>query len=132
MAKKAEKPYCSGTMTEAAKSAFIKSALRNKSRRWKPVYDCLKDAQTEKKINKRTGKLAMHFLCAECHNDFPAKLVAVDHINPIVPIDMHVLDWNVVISNLFCEKSGLQVLCKDCHTAKTNEENAQRRALKNG
>lgn len=132
MPKKATvKPYCSGTMTEAARTAFIKSALRSKSRRWKPTYECLKAAQVGRKVNIHTGKLAMHFECACCSEHFPAKFVAVDHIHPIVPIDMSVLDWNVVINNLFCEADGLQVLCKSCHDKKTKEENAERRELKN-
>lgn len=131
------KPYCSGTMTEAARNGFIKSALRSKSRRWKPTYDCLKDAYVGKEevtsTNKRgvtSTKAIMHYRCAGCGKHFPAKQVAVDHINPVVPIGMDVPDWNIIINNLFCERENLQVLCKTCHDAKTKEENAERREAK--
>lgn len=39
-------------------------------------------------------------------------------------------DWNVIIERMFCEKDGLQVLCKVCHDIKSNEEKKIRKDLK--
>jgi hypothetical protein len=36
--------------------------------------------------------------------------------------------WDDVINRMFCEKENLQVLCHECHKAKTQEEKESRRA----
>ena len=114
------KPRNSGQWTEARYTAFIKSALRKA--RWPVKYDVLKKAQVGKKINKASGRLAMHFECAECKGHFPQKLMAADHINPVVDPSVGFVDWNTFIDRLFIELEGYQALCKDCHTLKTNKE----------
>lgn len=120
-----------GRWTESRYNSFIKSAIRSMSGRWPVKYDALKAAQAGVKVNEKTGRMAMHYCCAECKNLFPAKDVQVDHIHPIVPLTMvESLDWNVVISNALCEIDGMQVLCKPCHKSKSLEENAERRANK--
>jgi len=73
--------------------------------------------------------MAKHYECAECHNQFPAKEVAVDHIDPVVPVTGFTT-WDEVIERMFVEKDGLQVLCKACHKAKCDEEKQQRKQAK--
>lgn len=51
--------------------------------------------------------------------------VAVDHITPVVP-PSGFTTWDEIISRLFVEEEGLQVLCKECHDKKTLEERANR------
>lgn len=127
---KAEKTRCSNQWTEARYNSFIKSGIRSLTRKWKPMFDSLKEAQTERKINPKTGKLAMHYKCAMCGNDSPLKEVAVDHINPIVPVD-HEASWDEIIERALVEVDGFQVLCKEpCHKIKTKEENDARREFK--
>lgn len=126
---KAEKTRCSGTWTEARYNSFIKSGIRSLTRKWKPMFDCLAEAKTWKKVNPKTGREAMHYKCAECGNDFPLKEVVVDHIEPIVPTDHHAT-WDEIIERALVEKDGFQVLCKPCHQPKSNEENAERREFK--
>ena len=81
-----EKTRANGTMTESAYRSFVKSGLRQKSRRWAPLYKALEDAYVGKKTNKLTGRKAKHYECAGCKEHFPAKQVAVDHIHPVVPL----------------------------------------------
>lgn len=93
------------------------------------MFDALKDAATEKKINVKTGRVAQHYKCAHCGGQYPVKDVAIDHIEPIVPVTGFT-SWDDVISRALCEKDGFQVLCKSCHAIKSKEENGQRKEYK--
>jgi len=118
-----EKPHNGGQWTKARFTSFIKSQLRGG--RWPPKYQCLKDAQTEKKTNVKTGRLAMHYLCNECGNDFPAKEVVADHIDPVIDPDVGFTNWDEYIERLYIEVDGFQCLCKPCHKIKTDDEKAR-------
>lgn len=65
-----------------------------------------------------------------CKGVFPRKAVAVDHVDSVVKIT----GWTTLdefAERLFCDVSGLQVLCKTpCHREKTLNENRQRREWK--
>ena len=111
--------------TEGRRKSFITSVLRSGYRRWPPKYETLKDAQTGKKENAKTKRIAMHYKCNSCEKDFPAKEVQVDHIEPVVD-SKGFNSWDVFIERLFCEKENLQVLCKECHLIKTQLEKKER------
>lgn len=115
-----------GEWTESRFQSFIKSALRSASQRWGPKFAALEDAFVDKRINEKTGRLGKHYKCAHCKGIFPASFVQVDHIIPAVPLTGF-KDWDEVISLMFCEKDGFQVLCKDCHSIKTTQENKERK-----
>jgi hypothetical protein len=51
--------------------------------------------------------------------------IFVDHISPIISGDNR-NNWNDIINRMFVEEEGLQVLCKDCHDAKTKDEREKR------
>lgn len=126
---KSEKTRCSNTWTEARYNSFIKSGIRSLTRRWKPMFDALKDAETEVKINPKTGRKCMHYMCCVCGKDFPVKDVAIDHIEPIMGPEGFTT-WDDAISRALCEKSGFQVMCKPDHAIKTKQENDARREYK--
>jgi len=117
---KVDKPYCGGTMTSSAFWSFIRSALRQKSRRWAPVYAALGAAKRPSQSDNK--RLKWEFLCAECKRYFPQKLVSVDHRIPVGALRC-AEDLPGFVTNLFCEVDNLQVLCQTCHDAKTQEEN---------
>ena len=108
--------------TEGRKKSFIVSTLRAGNRRWPPRYNTLNAAKTEKRINVSTGRLAQHYKCAECLEEFPAKVVQVDHIKPVVDPKKGFISWDVFIDRMFCDEDNLQVLCKACHDKKTTKE----------
>lgn len=110
-----------GEWTEGRYRSFITSTLRGGMRRWPPKWKALKDAALGRKVNKKTGKLAMHYKCAACAEEFTSTNIEVDHIESVVASTGFV-SWDVYIDRLFCEKSNLQVLCKPCHKIKTKEE----------
>lgn len=114
-----------GEWTEARYRSFVKSALRSASQRWPPKYQSLNEACVGTKLNTKTGRMAKHYKCNQCKNDFPAKEVEVNHIVPVVPTSGFTT-WDEVIERMFCEKDGLEVVCKPCHRSITKEENKER------
>lgn len=124
MAKKVKKPRVprtrnNETMTEAAFWSWIRSALRQKSRWWKPISQAkILARRAYKGPNKRRK---WEYKCAECLQYFPDKEINVDHITPAGTLK-HYNDLPGFVERLFCEVDGLQVMCTKCHDKKTAEE----------
>lgn len=120
---KVKKPYNAGTMTNTAFWGFIRSALRQKSRWWKPIQQVKQAAKRKYKgINKRQK---FEYQCNNCKNWFADKNVQVDHIKPAGTLNCSA-DLPAFVETLFCEANNLQVLCTTCHNIKTqNEKNAR-------
>ena len=113
------KPYNGGTMTSSAFWSFIKSALRQKSRWWKPVRE-VKLAARRPSQSSNT-RLKWEFCCAQCHRWLPDKEISVDHKIPVGSLKGSD-DLAGVVARLFCEKEGLQCLCDTCHGVKTKQD----------
>jgi len=77
---KAPKTRNSGTMTESAFWSFIRSALRQKSRWWKPITECKMKARRAYKGPSKRQKF--EYQCNTCKAWFPEKQINVDHIKP--------------------------------------------------
>lgn len=117
--KKVEKPRNHGSMTESAFWSFIRSALRQKSRWWKPIQECKKKV---KRVYKGTNKRQkFEYKCNICKEYFPEKEIQVDHIKPVGSLKSG-KDLELFIENLFCEINNLQVICTICHNKKTQSE----------
>lgn len=111
---------CSGTMTEAAYLAWIRSALRSKSLRWPPRNEAL---QAARRPYKGTNKLQKwEFKCAICKDYFKAKEVCVDHYPKPAGSILSVADIGEFANNLYCEVDNLRVLCVPCHKVHTLAE----------
>ena len=126
---KSEKTRNNNQWTEARFNSFIKSALRSASQRWPPKYETLNEACVGKRINSKTGRLAKHYKCCKCTQEYPQKEVEVNHIIPVVPLSGFD-SWDGVIERLFCEKDGLEVVCKPCHLLISKSEREQRSVSK--
>lgn len=113
--------------TEARRHSFIVSVLRTGTRRYPEKYETLNEAKTEKKVNTKTGRIAQHFLCNACKDDFPAKEVQVDHILPVVDPATGFTTWDEYIERMYCSKENFQILCKSCHQIKTQQEKTLRK-----
>ena len=116
--------------TEGRLKTFITSALRGAFRRYPPKYETLKEASVGKKVNKKTGRLAEHFTCASCKQEFPAKDVQCDHNIPVIDPNVGFVDWDIYIKRMFCSKDNLQILCTKCHDEKTAKERLVRNESK--
>lgn len=68
-----------------------------------------------------------------CQQMTPTYLMEVDHMIPIVGLDMTLLDMdaNTLVNRIWCDEFNLQGVDKQCHKAKTKLENAERRKNKN-
>jgi len=113
------KSRCSGTMSEAAFWGFIRSALRQKSRWWKPISVCKENARRAYTGTNKRQKY--EYECNKCKNWFQDKNVNVDHMVPAGSLNC-AHDLPEFVERLFCEADFLQVLCKTCHDKKTLKE----------
>ena len=127
---RARTKFNGGEWTPARFHTFVVSTLRAGARRWPPKYTTLKKAQTEKKINPKTGRLAQHYRCSICEEEFTQKDMQVDHIKPVVDPKKGFTTWDDFINRLYCEESNLQAICKGCHSAKTRQEKECRKLSK--
>lgn len=123
---KKEKTRNNGEWTDARYFSFVKGGLRSASQRWPPKYRVLSKAYCGTRTNLRTGRMAKHYKCRACENEFPLKEVEVNHIFPVIPVTGFD-SWDGVISRLFCEEDGLEVLCRACHKIITKHENEERK-----
>lgn len=116
-----EKTRCGGRWTEAAYNSFIKNQLRQATRKWGPINDCLKNARVKRGLYK----------CADCGEHVPptlkvggkrARNVFVDHEPAVIDPEKGFTTWDDCIERMFCELESLQLLCKSCHDKITAEE----------
>jgi 5-methylcytosine-specific restriction endonuclease McrA len=115
LGRRVERTRNSGSWTEARFFGFIRSALRSAFQKWGPKHEA-----------RRNAKLAYNtYECAACGDTFGSKDVQVDHIVPAGSLK-EFSDLPGFVERMFCEVDGFQVLCKDCHQVKTNEERKSR------
>jgi len=115
-----------GTMTESAFWSFIRSALRQKSRWWKPILQCKLEARRPYKGPNKRQKY--EYLCNSCGRWYPDKKINVDHIQPVGPLNCS-QDLPGFVERLFCEVHNLQILCSTCHDNKTKLESEDRKKV---
>ena len=108
-----------GTLTESSFWSFIRSALRQKSRWWKPIAQCKAKAKRTYKGPLKRQKF--EYQCNDCKGWFPDKVINVDHIIPAGSLRC-ADDLPGFVERLFIEVEGLQVLCSKCHNIKTQKE----------
>lgn len=119
-----------GTMTKSMFMSWVRSALRSRTRFWKPTSVAKMKARRK---SQRTGRALYEYQCAECKGWFLDKEVAVDHIVEAGSLTDYE-DLPDFVRRLFCEEDGFQVLCNkredkkvSCHKIKTDEYNKQQR-----
>jgi len=117
------------TMTESHFWSMIRSALRQRSRWWKPVYICEQNAR--RKYKGPNKKQKYEYQCNLCKKWFPKKEVSIDHINPVGSLSSYD-DLPGFVERLFVEQEGLQLLCNKCHSNKTKSENQKKKEMIEG
>ena len=126
-----DKPHNSGQWTVARMHSFIKGGLRQISYRWPPKHQVKKEAWVKRGVYRCAGyKKRWHHVPLSIqqskYNKKKSNNVFVDHIDPVIDPKKGFVSWDETISRMFCEKEGLQVLCKDCHKRKTKDERQKR------
>ena len=112
-----------GTMSESAFWSFIRSALRQKSRWWKPITQCKLNAKRPYKGPLKRQKF--EYQCNHCKEWFPEKKINIDHIIPAGSLNC-ADDLGPFVERLFCEVDNLQCLCEKCHDVKTKLEKSEK------
>lgn len=113
-------------------SAIISSLKRSFSRSPTVVSFLKKHRREEiwfKKDGTKAAKPHVFYKCSECTNEFNSANIQVDHIEPVVPLNIpsRHLSYDTFIERLHCDESGLQILCKNDHAKKSLQENAIRK-----
>lgn len=108
------------SIMSAIKRCFSKSPLHK---------EVMLNAKCPRKKGPRGGA---QYRCKDCRKPFGPKKVQVDHIDPVVPIGTMSknMSWDQLVSRIFCDVDNLQVLCKDCHTKKSQKESKLRKEAK--
>jgi 5-methylcytosine-specific restriction endonuclease McrA len=111
------------TFTESAFWSFIRSALRQKSRWWKPITIAKHKARRPYKGNNKRQKY--EYLCNICKQWFSEKNISIDHKIPAGSLNC-AADLPGFVERLFVEEEGLQCICNKCHDVKTKSEKSER------
>jgi len=106
----------------AIRRVFSRSELRRAA---------LEVARVEHSDPKRK-RVKKWYKCRECGRPEAAWKMQVDHMFPVVPINLTLegMSWDTVVDRTWCGKENLQVLCVPCHKAKSKQEQKARRTLK--
>jgi hypothetical protein len=107
-------------ITKAAIYAAIEKTFRHTVN-----YNLVLIKAISQKKGKRNGYL---YDCNICKQAFKKDDINVDHISPKVPIGSKKYDFDIYeyYDRVNCSIDNLQVLCKECHKAKTSTESGGR------
>lgn len=122
-------------------SAYIKNAVRNMSYKYPSRTDALKAVRIPRPDNWPNKRVKWIVPCVACKGYFQQSDTQCDHIEPVIPVtgwptapksDLYESsdqdkDMNVLIYRTFVPASKLQIMCKPCHSLKSNVENESRR-----
>lgn len=91
------------------------------SRKWGPIHDALANAREKRGFYRCAGCGSLVTATSKVGRKRVSN-VAVDHIHPIVDPAVGFTTWDDYITRMFCEEENLQILCKECHDVKSQEE----------
>ena len=110
--------HAGGEWTSAAFFGFLRSGLRQLSRRWPPIARQAMHA-ARRKYHGPNKRQKWEYLCAGCGEWHAGKAVHVDHVVPCGSL-RSMDDVRGFVERLFVEADGLRVLCHDCHDGRHN------------
>lgn len=116
---KVEKPFNSGTMSNAAFFGWLRSRLRKLSQMWKPIQEVKKAARIPYVGENKRRKFS--YICGHCEKAVSDKECAVHHKTPAGSLKSF-QDLPGFCERLFVEKELLILLCDDCHTKEHKKE----------
>ena len=101
---------------EKLRKRYVMSALRRISLWWPERTKAKQAARVSRGISR----------CAICGKKFRSKDMQVDHIIPVINVSGF-NGYDGPIKRLLCYAEEFQVLCRNCHKEKTNQEKQKRR-----
>lgn len=119
MTKKKKKPKFN-------KDSAIRSSIRRVYSRSPDVIAAKNAVRRESVWYKKDGtpakKPRVEYQCAICTDWHMGKDIQVDHRVPVIDPELGFQTWDIFVERVFCPVENLDVLCKTCHKAKTDEE----------
>jgi len=122
VAKRVSRHRNADTQTEAGYWGSVRSALRRAFRYWKPATQAKMAAR--RRYEGSNKRQRWEYQCAECEQFYMDKFVQIDHIIPVGSLKSGD-DLKGFLERLTPE-DGFQVMCKECHQEKTNEERGKK------
>jgi len=108
------------------KDSAIRSSIRRVYSRSPDVIAAKNAVRRESIWYKKDGtpakKPRVEYQCAECAKWYMGKNIQVDHRVPVIDPELGFQTWDIFVDRVFCPPENLDVLCKPCHKAKTDEE----------
>lgn len=98
---------------------FIRSTLRQATRKWPPKNEAKKLAR--RPYTGDNPRVKWEYQCYQCKEWFMEKQIEVDHLIPAGTLR----DYNDLpdfVRKLFCNINGFGVICKSCHKIKTKKD----------
>lgn len=111
------KPYAGGEWSHARFFQFIRSGLRQLSRRWPPVTRLVWNESRRPYVGPNP-RAKWSYRCAICAKWYMRKEMQADHIVPCGSLKSFD-DIGGFTKRLFVETGGLRILCADCHQIRT-------------
>lgn len=112
---------------KARRTQFLR--MLRKAFNYSDTYIQAKEAAVSETTGPRGGKLSDCAICGQ-----PSSRVEIDHIEPVVPLDMYQYEMSEIeaIESVFClgKIGNVQAVCTSCHKDKSREENELRRRHK--
>lgn len=94
----------------------LKSKLRSSARRLWLWY-----SDERKAVIKAAKAKNNKYTCQSCNNEFKLKEIHVDHIIPCGGFTT-IKEFGTWLNKLFCPEDNLRILCKNCHSIKTQAD----------
>jgi hypothetical protein len=114
---KKKKVWClRSQVLSALKRLFSRSPLAREA-----LNKVRKECIPNNKDGSESKKKRVYYQCNHCKEWFSSKEIQVDHIDPVIPIQIpfKYMNIDVVVDRVFCDPSNLQVLCKKDHLQKS-------------
>ena len=115
MPRKAPRTRADGEWTEARFWGFVRSGLRQMSRKWGPIHNALRRQRRPYTGDDRRRK--WEYQCERCNGWFHRKEVQVDHVVECGSCRSYE-EAAEFLRRLLVDSDGLAVLCKQCHKEK--------------
>jgi 5-methylcytosine-specific restriction endonuclease McrA len=112
---------------------FLTNHLRRVSIQWPAAAEAKRRARVGRRVNPQTGRLCWFAVCEGCQSEFKESELVVDHVQPVVAVERDYSEsaystaqLGELVERLLPSPDGLQLLCFECHSAKTEAENEDR------
>jgi len=114
-----------GEWTEARFWGFLRTGLRQMSRRFPPIARQVR-AKYRRENESENRRLKWEYFCSSCGEWFPEKETQVEHTTACGSLKSWE-EFKTFAERLFVEVEELRIFCLTCHEEKTKQEKEDRK-----